>query len=81
MASQQDLILIGRWLLAVTALLIPDVSAECRVIGGANTECSVPVLPPEIAAMRKAVVNPSGRIGLDDIHEFSNRDGSRDFDV
>src|SRR5919107_6331697 len=56
--------------LAMVLFLVPDVFAECRVFRSAHCECSVPVLPLEVAPVREALVDPSRRAGLDAAHKI-----------
>jgi hypothetical protein len=74
-------VLAGIRSLSVVLFLVSDVLAERRVVRSTHGECSVPVLPLEIAPMREALVYPSCGLGLDGADEVCDGDGGRSLHV
>jgi hypothetical protein len=78
---QQREILAGEWLVPVVLFLVPDVISQRCIVGTADRECSVTMLPAEVSAMGITLVNPAGSVGLDDSYQLRNRDSGRRLNI
>lgn len=62
-------------------LLVADVVSQVTVIKACHGEGAVTVLPLEVSAVRKILVNPSGRVCLERAHELRNADSAWRFEI
>ena len=66
---QQREILTAEGMLAVVRFLVPDIIAEIGIVERGYAECTVAMLPSEVAPMREGIVNPLRCSGLDSIYQ------------